>query len=524
VGNSSSRNHKFCLTYQEYCVKYNDKMKKLFIFLIFLFVTSCNPEKGKKSISIGFMGSLITLDPHMRSEAVTVSVNSNIFESLVQFDVDMNVKPCLAESWKNIAPNTWLFYIRAGVLFHNLDTLSPHDIKFSLKRALEHPNSELKGNLLKVKKVEVVNKNTVEITTTELDFTLLNKLANVPILSKKYTENNDPNFLSSHPVGTGPYKFTEWEKDKYVALKRFDKYWGEIPQIEEVETIFYSDLDNAVSDLVNGYISILSNFPCNEIEKLKDCKRIELVYTPSLSVRYLGFNMNSPVLCNKKLRLAIYYGINRDKLIEEVRRGYAKKATQLLNPRVYGYNPQISQIPYDTVRARQLMKEGGVADGVKLRLLFFEARKEIAQVIKEELEKIDINVQLVPKSAKDLFKDVKKGDFDIFIASYISTSGDAEQGLCEEIHSRDVDRGYGLLNYENFSDEKIDMMIENLQSIDSPIDRLKMMKKIMACVMDELPCVPLFVSEDLYAKESSIEWKPRLDGSILVKEISFKEN
>lgn len=499
-------------------------MKKLLVFLMFLILVSCQPEKGEEPVSIGFVGSLITLDPHMRSEGVTVSVNSNIFESIVQFDLDMNVKPCLAESWENIDSNTWIFYIRKGVLFHNLDTLSAEDIEFSLERALEHPNSELKGNLLKVKKVEVIEKNSVKITTNQLDFPLLNKLANVPILSKKYTENNDIDFLRSNPVGTGPYKFTEWKKDRYVKLKRFDKYWQEIPEIKDVKAIFYSDLENAVSDLVKGDISILGNFPCDEIKKLKDCKRIELVYTPSLSVCYLGFNMESPVLSKKKLRAAIYYGIDRDKLIEEVRRGYAKKATQLLNSRVYGYNPRISPVPYDTVKARELMKEEGAEEGVKLRLLFFEARKELAEAIKRDLKKINIDVVIVPESAEEFFRDVKKGNFDIFIASYISTSGDAEQALCEKIHSRDDDRGYGLMNYENFSNDQIDMMIENLQSIDSPIERLKMMKKIMARVMDELPCIPLFVSEDLYAKGNRIEWKPRLDGNILVKEISYKGN
>lgn len=499
-------------------------MKKSILFLLFLILVSCQPERGEKSISIGFIGSLITLDPHMRSEAVTVSINSNIFESIVQFDVDMNVKPCLAESWENIDSNTWVFYIRKGVLFHNLDTLSAEDVKFSLERALEHPNSELKGNLLKVKKVEVIEKNSVKITTTQLDFPLLNKLANVPIISKKYTEDKPLDFLSTNPIGTGPYRFVEWEKDRYVNLERFDKYWEKIPLIESAKAIFYSALENAVEDLLDGNISIISNFPCNEADRVKDCEHIELVYTPSLSVRYLGFNTKSPLLRNRKLRLAIFYAINRDRLMEKVCSGYAKKATQLLNPRVYGYNPEISPVPFDTLRGRELFDETGVKNGIKLRLLFFEAREEFAEVIKRDLERIGINVVLVPEKAKDLFEDVKKGDFDMYIASFISTSGDAEQALCEKIHSRDVERGYGLMNYENFSNEQIDMMIENLQSIESPVERLKMMKKIMARVMDELPCIPLFVSEDLYAEENRLEWKPRLDGNIMIKQISFKEN
>jgi len=79
------------------------------------------------------------------------------------------------------------------------------------------------------------------------------------------------------------------------------------------------------------------------------------------------------------------------------------------------------------------------------------------------------------------------------------------------------------LNHSRFRNEKIDIMIESLESVSSPGERLKMMEKIIANVMDEVPSIPLFVSQDLYAKRKNIVWKPRMDRTILVSEIS-KEN
>jgi hypothetical protein len=66
-------------------------------------------------------------------------------------------------------------------------------------------------------------------------------------------------------------------------------------------------------------------------------------------------------------------------------------------------------------------------------------------------------------------------------------------------------------------------MIENLENATSPTERLDMMRSIMAVVMEEIPSIPLFVSEDLYAKSKSIAWKPRLDGIIRIDEISRED-
>lgn len=495
-------------------------MGKKFLILIVLLLLSCRSEVREDSISIGLMGELITLDPFMRSEAITYSVNSNIFESLVKFDSNMAVQPSLATSWDNPDTLSWIFHLRDGVLFHNGDTLSVGDVKFSLLRARDHPSSELRGRLLKVKSVDIIGKNTIKIITIKPDFPLLNKLVSVPILSKKYTESEDLKYLSSHPVGTGPYRFLEWNKSKYVKLTRNQHYWGQLPKIRDITFIFYTNLDTAIEDLLSGRTSILDNFPCDKIEKIKKNKDVELVYIPGFSVTYFGFNMNSPIFRKRKVRWAIYYGLNRKELIDSVRMGYAEEATQLLNPRVYGYNPKISLIPYDTIKAKELLQEAGYAGGFKIRFLFFGARKKLGGMIKRDLEKIGIDVTLVPLPAGELFEEIGKGDFDAFSASFISTSGDAEQGLCETIHSRDRKRGYGLLNHGRFSNEKIDRMIESLETLGSPNERLRMMQKILANVMDEVPSIPLFVSDNLYAKRKNIAWKPRMDRTILVSEIS----
>ena len=499
-------------------------MKSKLLFLIVLIIVSCKGEMKERSINIGYMGGLNTLDPHMQSEVIASSISSNIFESLVEFDENMAIKPTIAKSWANPNTKTWIFQLRKGILFHNGDTLFAEDVRFSILRAMDHPSSEIKGKLIKVKSVEVVNEGMIEICTFKPDFGLLSKLTSVSILSKKYTESNDSEYLSSNPVGTGPYRFLEWSKGEYIKLERFEDYRDRTVEIKEVTFHFFTELGKAIEDLLNNRISILNNFPCDEIEKIKESKDIELVYTPGLSVRFIGFNMESPVFSKKEVRWAVYYAIDRKKLIDVVRKKYAEEATQLVNPMVYGYNPDIPLIQYDTLKAKEMLRKEGLIDGVRMRFLFFEARKKLGETIKEDLRKIGIDVVLVPVPAGNLFKEVKKGSYDAYVASFISTSGDAEEILCEKIHSKDTRKGYGMLNLEGFQNEKIDIMIESLERVDTPSERLKMMQKIMALVMDEIPNIPLFVSEDLYAKRRDIEWKPRLDRYIIVSDISIKNS
>ena len=501
----------------------SERMKRYLILLIIFLFPTCRSNINRTSINIGFMGGLVTLDPDMRSEVVTNSVNSNIFEPLVTTGQDMSIKPLLARSWENPNSKTWVFKLRKGVVFHNGDSLTAEDVKFSLLRARDHPLSELKGYLLKIKNINILNKNTVQIITSEPDFPFLNKLTAIPILSKRYTESKTFDYLSTHPVGTGPYKLTKCEEDKCVELTRNEHYWGKRPEIETVIFHFYKDLNKAIVDLINNKIAILDNCPLDNVDKIENNKDIELVSMPGLAVTYLGLNMDSSLLKDLRVRKAINLGINRKMLVDSIRMGFADEATQLLNSGVYGYNPFIKPAVYNTTEARRLLKEAGYENGFTMRLLYFSVRKRLGQIIRDELEKIGINVVLVPVDAKELFRNVKAGQFDCFVAYTVSKSGDAEEVFLDMVHSKDTKKGYGLLNHSRFSNKKIDVMIESLGSLSTSIERLKMMERIIVRVTDKLPYIPLYIPHDLYAKRKEVIWHPRLDRTIKVADISFAE-
>ncbi len=497
-------------------------MRKILLFLLLLILVSCSREKGEPAITIGFMGSFSTFDPYANSEYVTFTINANIFESLVKFDGNLAIQPALAKSWENVDPRTWIFHLREGVLFHNGDTLTAEDVEFSLLRAKEHPESEYKGYLMTIDNIEVLDKWTIKLHTVKTDYPLLNKLSGVAILSKQYTELHDDEYLGFNPNGTGPYRLYCWKSP--MELRYFERYWGEMPNIKRVTFFFFNDLEEAINHLLSERVDILNNFPCDYIEKIDESEAVELVYTPGLSVRYLGLNMSSPVFGKKEVRKAIYHALNRKALIDSVKKGYAKAATQLLNPQVYGYNPKIAPIPYDTLEAIKLLRKAGLHGNINLNLVYFAPRKKMGEMIKRDLEKIGISVTLKPLPPAELLDAIKKGHFDAYVAAFVSTSGDAEQGLLSKLHSRDSNRSYGLLNYERFRNKEVDFMIENLEKASSPRERLAMMQSIMAVVMEEIPSIPLFVSEDLYAKSKHIVWKPRLDGIIRIDEISKKDS
>jgi peptide/nickel transport system substrate-binding protein len=497
-------------------------MKKLFLCLFVLVLISCGQQDGQRTVAIGFMGSFSTFDPYASSEHVTFTINANVFESLVRFDNNLAIQPALAKSWENVDPRTWIFHLREGVLFHNGDTLTAEDVEYSLLRAKDHPESEYRGYLMTIDGIEVLDRWTIKLHTVKTDYPLLNKLSGIAILSKNYTEHHDDGHLRLHPNGTGPYKLSRWKSP--MELTYFRQYWGKEPPVEKVTFYFFGDLEDAIEHLLGGKIDILNNFPCDHIEKIDESDDVELVYTPGLSVRYLGFNMRSPVFGRKEVRKAIYHALNRKALIDSVKKGYAKAATQLLNPQVYGYNPEIMPIPYDTLEATKLLRKAGLGGDLNLDLVYFAPRKKLGEMIKRDLERIGISVTLRPLPPEELLDAIKKGRFDAYVAAFVSNSGDAEEGLLSKLHSRDSKRNYGLLNYEGFKNRDVDFMIENLEEASSPSERLAMMKSIMAVVMEEIPSIPLFVSEDLYAKRKYIVWKPRLDGIIRVDEISRKDS
>ena len=258
------------------------------------------------------------------------------------------------------------------------------DVVFSYNRLANSPR-KLKDYFNHVAKVEATDKHTVVFTFNgyfaEWDYRFGYGYYS-GIYPKEVADAGAANWKNVN--GTGPFKFVEWVKDDRVVLEANAAYWRGAPKIKKVVWRPIPDNFARVAALTRGEAQIITKVVPDQVAQVEKagCCRVEHTLTNLVTV-YL-INAQKGPLANTKVRQALNYAVDKDKIIKELYKGYAipiGKATTIAseiriiipgwrdlssanNPLRNGHNPKIKPYPFDPARARQLLTEAGYPNGV----------------------------------------------------------------------------------------------------------------------------------------------------------------
>jgi len=243
-----------------------------------------------------------------------------------------------------------------------------------------------------------VDDNTVDIVTKVPSATLPIQVTAIPIVPVKGSAT-----LGNNPIGTGPYKFDEWNRGRYIAVKRHDGYWGPNKgKIAEYRVRVIPDNQTALAALQTGEVDLV-------LDLLPEQRALAPKYASvgSSEFSYGAFNTYKKELSDKRVRVAINMAIDRNKLVQTIFQGQAKpNDSQHLTEGMLGYNDKLGPYPYDLDKAKALMKAAGYEYGMNLTINVPIGRylkaEETAEFIASSLAKININAE------------VKRLDFDTF--------------------------------------------------------------------------------------------------------------
>ncbi len=501
--------------------------KNYFLMILFavFFVAVFSYGVAADTITIATASDALTLDPIMLSETPTIAVQSNVFDSLVNLDVNMDVQPALASSWEIEDDTTWVFNLRKGVKFHNGDDFDAEDVKFSIERAKNHPKSQFKSSVTEIEEVKVRDDYTVAIKTKFPFPILTRKLKQIFIVSKDYVEANSDQHLQNNAVGTGPYKVDSWEKDEEMVLTYFDDYWGNKPEFDKAVLKPISNPATRVSSFLSGEVDILMDLPVQDVDRVKNADGVNVITRPGLRLIFLGFNTQEGPFSNLKVRKAVYHAINEDAIVEHVMNGHAYKAGQFYPETVFGYNPEIERVPYDPEKAKQLLTEAGYPDGFTIQFDSSNDRYmndgQIAQAVAIQLARVGINVELNVQTKSAHFDKVLSRNTDFYLLGWSNTNGDGMQFLDGLLHS--PEDSYGRFNLGNYTNLRVDELIEEAAKTLDDKKRSQIMQEAVKIGMDEVAYLPLHYQQQLYGLKENIAWTPRPDKYIDLYNMGFKE-
>ena len=308
------------------------------------------------SLSTGF-------DPMTTSGATPFAANLHIFEALVDLHPATR-EPYLAlaaSEPEKIDDTTWRVTLRDGAVFHDGKPVTPEDVIYSYERVLDPANASLFAQFIPfVEKVGKVDEKTVEFKLKYPLGLFRERLSIVKIVPKHIAEKDKAAF-DANPVGSGPYKFVSATKDDRIEFARFADYNGKYPARAEKMTWFLLSDDAArVTALQSKRIQAMESVPYLDADALGKKAAVESVQ--SFGVLFLMFNCQKAPFDDVRVRQALFYGLDVDKVINLALLGNAEAATSFMQKTHADYFEAGTVYKYDAAKARALLDEAGVKE------------------------------------------------------------------------------------------------------------------------------------------------------------------
>lgn len=475
-------------------------------------LASCSGGRpSKDSLTILLTGDIRGLDPNEEVETLTDSVLFNVFEPLVGLDENLEIRRMLAESWEHPRPEQWRFHLRRNVRFHDGTPLTAKLVRDALLGVQQASQLEASDFLSQVQEIVAVDDETVDLVTREPR----GILANLPVVYVSKPNSNGP---FPPLVGTGPYTIREWKRGEGVTLERWPGYWGTRPEFPRAVFVPLPDPRARLARLREGTADIMYDVPPDLASQ--EMPGIRFLRRQGVTVWYVGFNLRKRPgnpFEDLRVRKAFHLAVDRQAIAQGYLKGYGTISTQPVPPTVFGYHPGLPVPEYDPVRARELMIQAGHAKGFGVRLDVSRGRRAAADFVREALREIGVEVDVNAVAAHELYDLAKEGRSDLFLVGWNFSSGEASEFFEFCLHTPTI--RYGFNNYGLYSNPTIDEIAETNAAILDPRKRRKRLEEAAAIAMEDLPVLPLYVSDDVYAVREPLLFAPRADSEIRLLDV-----
>ena len=436
-----------------------------------------------------------SMDPHVGKETAAVTVTCNIFSTLMEVIGDGEPQPLLAESYQQLNDKDWEFTIRQGVKFHDGSDLTVEDVKWSLDRAIASNYVNYIVNF--IESVEITGDNTIVIHCAEPYAPILYNLSMhfSAIVPKAYIEANGDEYFSQHPIGSGPYKMVEWNPSDSVKLEAFDEYFMGKPATKNLVMKVIPEAAQRVIALEMGEVDIAYSIEANDVDKIDANPDLVKYARPSMTCYNYFFNLideDRPTY-DLKVRQAICYAIDRQKIIDTILHGSATLADSMIAPIVAGYTPTPTY-DYDLEKAKQLMAESSYPNGCDLIMVTNQSqqRLEICQVVQQMLKELNINVEIRTYEQATYIQALNEHEHDMGFSAWITSTGDADYTYYPCYHSTQKGKPG---NRSFFDNPKADELIEKGRSLSDLEARKEVYSELNQIIYEN--CTQLFICHPL---------------------------
>ncbi len=447
------------------------------------------------------------------------TVATNVFDRLVEMktDAEGNAKivPSLAESWEvSEDGRAYTFHLRENVTFSNGSPLTASDVLYTLTRLLTHPDScnrDIADDIVGAEALERGEADRLEgfALLGDLDFTLtLNQpfeaflaclsMPGASILDEETTlaAGNRFGLDPEWTIGTGPFILWQWETRKGMMFRANPNSWWGTPGCEGVNLLFMTEQEEVRAMFEKGDMDILDLDEVGNSAEFfirGDIYQDRLHQVQRIGITYIALNESIAPLNDVRVRRALQLGLNRVVLLDVVYSGRGAVENGIFPHGLYGFNPELPEIPYDPDEARSLLAQAGYADGFDLTVSVKSSSTQWEMILMEMAvsmwEKIGVRASIEVMEENEFMRLRKNGSLSCYTAMWTADFNDPDNFIYT-FFGNSENSSFRSLCYAN---EEIMARVRQARTISDAEARLKeyqALEKII--VQDDAAWIPLF--------------------------------
>jgi peptide/nickel transport system substrate-binding protein len=440
----------------------------------------------------------------VNNQGPTLIASTKIFQGLLKFSPKLEPMPELAESWTLSDDKlTYTFKLRNNVKFHDGRPMTAEDVIFSVMKFHPEVAPRARAIFSRIDKVEAPDAHTVALTLKAPfePFLLMFDVTACAIVPKHLFDGQDYRTAPAvqRPIGTGPFKFAEWQRGNFIRLERFEEYWK--PGQPYLDAIIYRIVPDSQSRrlaLETGQVMMTA---AGDIEPF-DVPAMRA--RPNLEVRTDGWEYFSPVswietnhrvpaLADVRVRQAISRAVNRDFIAQRLWFGVGKPATNPVASTTRFHDPNVKLAGFDPRAAAQLLDAAGLranAQGVRttlkhLVLPYGEIWTRLAEYLRQSLRQVGINLELESTDAGSWARRIGAWEYETSI-NFVYQFGDPTLGVERTYVSSNIQK-VTFTNTGGYSNPRVDALFATARDAQTAEERRVAFSEVQKILVEEVP-------------------------------------
>ncbi len=467
-------------------------------------------------------GSPAGFDPGQYTTGTDYDATSEtLFNRLVQFERGgTEAVPALAESWETSADGkAWTFHLRHGVKFHTTDYFKPSrefnadDVVFTFERMLdkdqpfrkayptEFPYFTDMGLDRNIARVEKLDDYSVRFVLNEVDAAFIQNLAMsfAAIQSAEYAgqllAQGKASEINQKPIGTGPFVLSRYQKDALIRFKGNKDYWK--PEDVRLDNLIFAintDASVRMQKLKAGECQISLNPRPADLASLKQDANLNMPSQPGFNLGYIAYNVTHKPLDRVEVRQALDMAVNKQAIIDAIYQGAGQLAVNAMPPTQWSYDESIKGQAYDPAKARELLKQAGIAEGTQITLWAMPVQRPynpnarlMAEMIQADWAKVGIKARIVSYEWGEYIKRAHAGEHDAALFGWTGDNGDPDNWLgtlygCDAVNGNNISK---------WCDAAYDKLVKQAKATTDHAQRVALYQQAQQLLAQQLPISPI---------------------------------